>query len=131
MKVKDLMHKNLFTFDADQTVADAARYMTEKKIGAVLVTDHTRINGIITANDFVRKVIAAGRNPEKTAVREVMSHPLIMIDSEADILRAAELMSEYDIKRIAIVEDGDIVGIFSMTLLGKKIKDIIKQGTKK
>lgn len=129
MKVQDIMYDRdqLFTIDQEVTVREAAQFMTEKKIGALLLEKDDVIVGIVTTGDFMRKVIAEGKNPDKIQAKDIMSSPLIMINYNAGIVEAAELMAKYKIKRLVAVDEGEVTGIVSNSLIGKNIGKLVKR----
>jgi CBS domain-containing protein len=68
--------------------------------------------GIVTERDLVRKILAAGVDPSKVLMSDVMSTPLVTIGPEATVSEAAEKMSEYLIRRLVVVDDdGALVGL--------------------
>jgi len=84
--------------------------MKKLSVGCVIVTEKGSPIGIITERDFVTKIAAEGR-PLFTEIKEVMSSPLITIDSEETIWEASELMKEKLIHKLPVKENGKIVGI--------------------
>lgn len=127
MKVKDIMYTRLFTIPFDATVDKAARMMDENNVGALLVEKEDKRIGIVTEWDVVRRVTAAGKDPKDLIVDEIKSYPLIIIDSEFDILEAAQLMQRHDIRRLMVVEKGKIVGIISTNIICNNIPALLKE----
>ena len=112
--VNQIMNKNVLTADKSTSLQDAAQKMSELKIGCVIVTDGTTPIGIITERDFVTKVAAEGR-PLFTEISEVMTSPLITIDSEETIWEASEMMKEKKIHKLPVKENEKIIGIVTTT----------------
>src|SRR5258708_874526 len=127
MKVKDIMYTRLFTIAFDATAAEAARIMDENNVSALLVEKEDKKIGIVTEWDIVRRVTAAEKNPKDVTVDEIKSYPLIIVDSEFDILEAAQLMQKHDIRRLIIVERGKIVGIISSNIICNNIPALLKE----
>ncbi|MGD1834626.1 MAG: cyclic nucleotide-binding/CBS domain-containing protein, partial [Nitrososphaeraceae archaeon] len=73
--------------------------------------DNDKPIGIITEKDITRKIVAEGKDPKTTPANEIMSKPLITIQPETPIYTAAELMIEYEIRRLPIVKDNQLLGI--------------------
>jgi len=65
----------------------------------------------VTERDFVWKVIAKGFDPSKLKTRDIMSSPVITVDPDADLAKAAELMIEHEIRRLPVAKDEIIYGI--------------------
>lgn len=126
MKVKDIMYTRLFTISHDATADEAAKMMDENNIGALLVQQDTKYVGIVTEWDVVRKVVAVEKNPKDVTVTEIKSYPLIIVDSDFEILEAAKLMQNHDIRRLMVVEKEKIVGIISTNIICKHIQKLLE-----
>ena len=112
--VKDIMTKALISVEPGTTVFQVAKMMEQGGIGAVLVKKDGTTSGIITDRDFAIK-IATQKLPLETPVDKVTSYPLQTINSSETILTAADQMSSKKIRKLAVVEDGKIVGIITST----------------
>ena len=112
--VNQVMSKNVLTLDKSASLQEAAENMKKLNVGCVIVTENNNPIGIITERDFVTKIVAEGR-PLFTEIQEVMSSPLITIDSEETIWEASELMKEKSIHKLPVKEKGQIVGIVTTT----------------
>ncbi|NNM36415.1 MAG: CBS domain-containing protein [Nitrosopumilus sp.] len=108
--VNQVMSKNVLTLDKSISIQEAAEQMKKLHIGCVIVTKDNKPIGIITERDFVTKIAAEGR-PLFTEIIEVMSSPLITIDSEETIWEASELMKEKRIHKLPVTECDEIIGI--------------------
>jgi len=112
--VKDIMTKAIISVEPGTTVFQVAKMMEQGGIGAVLVKKDGTTSGIITDRDFAIK-IATQKLPLETSVDKVTSYPLQTINSSETILDAADQMSSEKIRKLAVVEDGKIVGIITST----------------
>jgi len=121
--VKDIMTKAIISVEPGTTVFQVAKMMEQGGIGAVLVKKDGTTSGIITDRDFAIK-IATQKLPLETSVDKVTSYPLQTINSSETILDAADQMSSEKIRKLAVVEDGKIVGIITST-------DLVNQLAKK
>jgi signal-transduction protein with cAMP-binding, CBS, and nucleotidyltransferase domain len=108
------MSKNVLTLDKSTSLQEAAENMKKLNVGCVIVTGNNNPIGIITERDFVTKIVAEGR-PLFTEIQEVMSSPLITIDSEETIWEASELMKEKSIHKLPVKENEQITGIVTTT----------------
>ena len=112
--VNQVMSKNVLTLDKSTSLQEAAENMKKLNVGCVIVTENNNSIGIITERDFVTKIVAEGR-PLFTEIQEVMSSPLITIDSEETIWEASELMKERSIHKLPVKENEQITGIVTTT----------------
>jgi signal-transduction protein with cAMP-binding, CBS, and nucleotidyltransferase domain len=116
--VKDWMIDLVVFIDPDSAVLEALSKMRRRYLNSLIVqkTDENPNYGIITSTDICDKIVAQGRNPAKTAVRDVMTTPLISIAPEQTIFDCAKKMSEHHIHHLPVVdEDGQVIGMISAT----------------
>lgn len=101
------------TESADDSLSEAAARMRQQQTGSLLVTDGTRLTGIITERDILR-VVAEGKDPKVTSVREEMTSEVVTIDPETSIKDAADLMFSHWFRHLPVVDKDDrLVGIIS------------------
>lgn len=112
--VQDIMTKALITVNRDTTALQVAKMMEQGGIGAVFVKDNGNPVGIITDRDYATR-IAANDLPIKTAVENIMSTPLITINHNEPISAAAKRMTDKKIRKLAVTENGKIVGVLTST----------------
>ena len=110
--VSDIM-KDLVTINGSKSVKEAAEVMLEKGIGSIVVTEDGEPVGIVTKSDLLAKVIVNYRNPSESKISEIMSSPLIYIESKMPILDAMREMRHRNVRRLLVMEDGEISGIVS------------------
>ena len=90
---------------------DAAKLMRDKQVGSVIVAETGGDPiGILTEWDLLTRVLAAGRDVARTRVREVMSSPLVKINSDANIQDALRIIINRGMRRLAVMEDGVFIG---------------------
>jgi len=109
MKVKEIMNKAI-TEDNDIKVRDAAKMMSEKNIGSLILMNNDAIVGIVTDTDILRNV-----NKLDTEISKIMSKKVMTIEENAGIDDAARIMKEKKIKRLPVVKKGKLTGIVTAT----------------
>ncbi len=85
--------------------------MTRENVGSIVVVENDQPVGIITEKDMLERVIKAGKNPELTLARDVMSKPLVTIDAERTIADALETMHRHNIRKLIVTKEGTLVGL--------------------
>ena len=103
----------LYHLRPDQSVREAARYMTERRVGAVAVLDGSRLVGILSERDIMGRVVAAERDLDQTRVGDVMSRELVVgdvSDSHEDGLRK---MKQAGCRHLPVVDGDRLVGMVS------------------
>jgi len=108
------MHREIESISPRASLREASEKMRIKKVGALMVHEWGKNVGVITEADFVRKVVALGKNPDATLVGEVMSYPLITIDLDQSPQNANDLMAEKGIRHLFVTHKGEVVGIVSV-----------------
>jgi len=123
--VEDLMHENLISVESNALVIEAINAMIDHEIGSVVVTRYGVPVGIVTERDCHQKVCAKlDCNCNTISVEEIMATPLITIDSNASLFKAAQLMHDNNIRHLLVTSDGRIVGIITQTDLLTKINEL-------
>lgn len=112
-KIRDIMTPNPVGVYYDQTISDAARMMRDTGVGAVLVVRDGSLGGVVTDRDLVIRGLAEGAGPDQP-VGPLCSPRLIGVDADAGIADAEQLMRDNAIRRLPVIEDGQIVGMVSM-----------------
>jgi signal-transduction protein with cAMP-binding, CBS, and nucleotidyltransferase domain len=105
---------DVLEIDADASVFEAVQLMVEMNVGSLLVTDRGEIVGIVTERDYLRRVTLEGRTDKQTAVREIMSAPLIVVTPETTVDECMALMTDRRIRHLPVAEDGGVVGLVSI-----------------
>tara|TARA_B100002049_G_scaffold163853_1_gene122824 strand:- start:1397 stop:1795 length:399 start_codon:yes stop_codon:yes gene_type:complete len=112
--VKDIMSKAIISVNVETTVFQIAKMMEQGGIGAILVKKDGHLSGIITDRDFATKV-ASNSLSFDTPVEKVMSSPLITINYDESISAAAERMTSKKIRKLAVTDNGNVVGLVTST----------------
>ena len=98
----------------DTSVHDAARAMEDNHIGAVIVCEGSTLVGIVTDRDLARLVVGGEHSPERTPLRAVMTHDVATLPANATAEQAATLMIERAVRRVPLVEGGNVVGLLTL-----------------
>ena len=113
--IDQVMTKNPLTVAETAPVREAASIMRDANIGDVLVTrsDGT-VCGIVTDRDLTVNVVAEGKDPNSVTVEDVCSHHIESVASGDPVDRAVGLMRDRAIRRLPVIDDGNLVGIVSL-----------------
>ncbi|MBR9699208.1 CBS domain-containing protein [Candidatus Woesearchaeota archaeon] len=116
--VKDLMQTPPVTLTKGTPVAMAAHMMKEKGIGFIVIVENPsdkRLVGVVSDTDFVRKVLHDKLDPEKVKVDDVMSTLVRTTSPDTELVDAIEVVCKERLKRLPVIQDGQVVGILSIT----------------
>ena len=123
--VRDIMTKHVVTIDESRTALEAAKIMTEKGISSLIVLKDQNPVGIVTERDFVKKICIKELKISHVKVNEVMSKIRTFADPEIPIEVAVQRMVNHKIRRLPIMETGQVVGIITVTDLAKYLRTIL------
>lgn len=111
--VRDVMTPDPIGVYYEQTIGEAARIMRDSGVGAVLVVRDGALGGVVTDRDLVVRALAEGAGPE-APVGPLCSERLIGVEASQDVAEAEQLMRENAVRRLPVVEGGQIVGMLSL-----------------
>lgn len=111
--VRDVMTPDPIGVYYEQTIGEAARIMRDSGVGAVLVVRDGALGGVVTDRDLVVRALAEGAGPE-APVGPLCSERLIGVQASQDVAEAEQLMRENAVRRLPVVEGGQIVGMLSL-----------------
>lgn len=116
--VRDILAKkgtHVWSLNEDVTVLQAARFMTEHHIGAVIIRDGEHIAGMFSERDILQRVVAEGRDPAATTVGNVMTVEVACCTAETSLEEARGAMKNRRIRHLPVV-DGDerLLGLISI-----------------
>ena len=123
-KAGDVMTQYVYFIDKDKTVAEAIHLMREEKLSSLVVDPETQSDswGIITRKDIVNKIVGPGKDPHTVKVSEIMSGPLITVSPDLPVSDCAKLLQSKGIRRVAVYDGKEIVGLLSNTDIFNVIK---------
>jgi CBS domain-containing protein len=114
MVVREAMTSPVLLVHENDSVVRAAKIMMENSLGSIIIqNEKNQPVGIITERDIVFRVIARDMHPRNVSVKEVMSSPLKMVDSETALEDALKTMEKLDIRRLGVTYKGRLEGVIS------------------
>jgi CBS domain-containing protein len=126
MNIRDVMTSNPRTVSPNDTIQNAACIMRDEDTGVVPVVENGRPVGVVTDRDIVVRAVANGEL--NRPVRDVVSGNVVTVGPDMSTKEAAELMREYQIRRLPVVENERLVGIVSLGDLAVKEADDKRMG---
>jgi CBS domain-containing protein len=111
---RDIMHLGAECIGEDQTLAAAAQKMRELHVGALPIWGQDkRLHGIITDRDIVVQCVGAGEDPTTMTAGQLARGTPIWVDVNADAAEVVNVMSEYDVRRVPVLDEHQLVGMIS------------------
>jgi len=121
--IKEVMTRDVRACEPNATVANAAKVMAQEDVGPVPIVEDGRLVGIVTDRDIVVRVVAEGRDPNATTVKEIASTDLVTVSPDDDLDEALHLLAERQVRRLPVVEGDRLVGIVAQADIARLGKD--------
>ncbi len=110
--VAKVMSKSVLAVELNVSAKDCAKAMAKRGVSCAVITQSGSAVGIVTERDLVSKVMSESIDAKNVLVRDIMSTPLITIAPNATLTSAAELMAQYRVRRLVVVDQsGNLAGI--------------------
>lgn len=123
MFVKDIMSPHVASVTQDDTAQNAAQIMKNNNIGALPVVSGNELCGIVTDRDIILRCVADGKSPDSCKISEVMTTSAATIEPDKTVTDAVTLMASEQVRRLPVVDNGQLVGIVSLCDVAKLRKN--------
>ncbi|MDR3491652.1 MAG: CBS domain-containing protein [Gammaproteobacteria bacterium] len=124
MKAKDLMSTKPEILTPETTLKEAAIKMQKKDIGFLPIGENDRLIGVITDRDIAIRGVAAGKDPTKTTVKDIMTSEVDYCFEKDTAVKVADMMSDLQVRRLMVLNDDKrLVGIISLGDFATKSHD--------
>lgn len=122
---RDIMSKKLVTLDSAVSAAEVAKIMYKNNVSCIVLTKDDKSQGIITERDLLSKVIVQNKKSSELMAREIMTFPLIAVSSHTPVDEIAQKMIDKKIRRIIVMDNGQPLGIITVTDFVKHLNSIL------
>jgi len=121
--VKDAMTADVKTAAPSQSLTDVARLMKQEDVGSVPVVDGERLIGVVTDRDIVVRGIADGSDPHAIKAGDIASRDVVTVRPDDDLDAALRLMAQHQVRRLPVVDDGQLVGVVAQADVAHEAKE--------
>jgi CBS domain-containing protein len=111
------------TLEGSASAQEAGERLSDPAVRAVLVCDDGRLVGVVTRKTLVQQIVATGRDPRATTLREIAEPPLFTLDAAMNLDDAFRALEDHDLERVPVVENDRLVGILSRTVLQRRLAE--------
>ena len=125
--VSDILAKKgaeILSISPAVTVIDAVKAMAQQKVGALLVLEAGKLRGIVSEQDYTRKVILTCLNAEQLLVQDIMTRQVVVTRPDQPLQEVMAIMTERRIRHLPVMHNGELVGLVS---IGDLVKEIISE----
>ncbi|QQZ28598.1 CBS domain-containing protein [Thiothrix subterranea] len=125
--VSDILAKKgseILSISPTVTVIDAVKAMAQQKVGALLVLEAGKLRGIVSEQDYTRKVILTCLNAEQMLVQDIMTRQVVVTRPDQPVQEVMAIMTERRIRHLPVMHNGELVGLVS---IGDLVKEIISE----
>lgn len=114
---------DIFSIAPHAPVLDAIRMMAEKRVGALLVMEAGKLEGIVSERDYARKVVLQGRSSKDTPVRDIMTAEVVSIGQHDSLDHCMQLVTNRRIRHLPVLDGDSVLGVVS---IGDLVKAVIE-----
>lgn len=125
--VSDILAKKgteILSISPTVTVIDAVKAMAQQKVGALLVLEAGKLRGIVSEQDYTRKVILTCLNAEHMLVQDIMTRQVVVTRPDQPVQEVMAIMTDRRIRHLPVMHNGELVGLVS---IGDLVKEIISE----
>jgi CBS domain-containing protein len=109
---------------ADATAQAAGELLQRAEVRAVYVTEEGRLVGVVTRKTLVREVVAPGRDPRTTPLRDIAERPHYTIGPDVDLEEAFRFIEQEDAERVPVVDEHErLLGVLSRSVLQRRLAE--------
>jgi CBS domain-containing protein len=119
----DRKGRNVYSVAPTVTVAEAVAEMNLHRVGSVLVLEGTRLVGIFTERDVLRRIVGPGLDPRQVTVDRVMTANVMTVPPDATIEETMALFTEKRFRHLPVIDHGQLVGTISIGDITRWISD--------
>ena len=130
-KVRDIMTGSVDIVDVNTSIADVAKRMAQRNIGAVPVCENGRLAGMVTDRDITVKVVAEGKDPTTRVSDIAQRQEVVTIGADDSLTEALRTMKDHKVRRLPVIDGDQVVGIVSqgdlaMNMPDPKVGDLVE-----
>ena len=129
LTARDAMVSHPGQLPAGASAQDAGVLLQRPEVRAIFVTQDERLVGVVTRKTLVREVVAAGRHPGETALREIAERPHYTIGPDVPADEAFRFLEANDAERVPVVDgDGRLIGVLSRSVMQRRLAEEAEPG---
>jgi PAS domain S-box-containing protein len=126
-EISEIMSRDVATIYNKANAAEAAAVMSGRGISGIVVMGTEGVVGILTERDFLKRVVATGRDPASVKVEDVMSYPVVTVPSYYSVFSCSRIMEKMHIRRLIVEDNKRLVGVVTQTDIFRAVEGRLRQ----
>lgn len=122
-RVRDAMIVDPHALEGASSAQEAGELFDRPEVRAVLVCEEGRLTGVVTRKTLVREIVARGRDPRTTPLREIAEPPVFAVQADDDLEQTYRELEERDLERVPVVEGEKLVGVLSRAVVQRRLAE--------
>jgi CBS domain-containing protein len=122
-RVRDAMVPEPLTLEGGAAAQAAGERLANPDVRAVFVCESGRLIGVVTRKTLVREVVAEGRDPRATPLKEIAEPPIFTLEAATPLDQAFRSLEERDLERVPVTEDGRLVGVLVRSVVQRRLAE--------
>lgn len=127
--VRDIIRKKggeVHAISPEATVFEALKMMAKHNTGALMVVNESKVEGILSERDCIRKVDLEGRTSKEVKVREIMTSKVVYVEASQPLEECMALMIDKNIRHLPVYDNKELLGLISVRDVLKEVIDVQK-----
>jgi CBS domain-containing protein len=121
--VRDAMVSEPLRLEGTAVAQEAGQRLANPDVRAVFVCEEGRLIGVVTRKTLVREVVAEGRDPRATSLKEIAEPPIFALDASMPLDEAFRTLEKRDLERVPVTEGGRLVGVLVRSIVQRRIAE--------
>jgi CBS domain-containing protein len=114
-----LVHEPIESLEQRIDIQKAARFMAERNLGSVVVTEDDRVIGLFTESDLIKRVVGPGKHPKSVTLGDACTRNLVTISADASCVEAIKTMHSNRCRRLLVYRDEKFLGVTTLPLVAR------------
>lgn len=116
--------QDIYTISPEATVLEAISLMADKGIGALVVTQGSKVVGIVSERDYARKIALMERSSYNTVINDIMTHAVLTVTPQDSTKHCMQLMTDKHLRHLPVVKNEELIGLIS---IGDLVKNVMAE----
>ncbi len=122
-QIDRLVHEPIESLEVSVNIQETARFMAERNLGSVVVTEDDRVIGLFTESDMIKRVVGRGKDPQSVILGDACSRNLITIAANTSCVEAIKTMHANQCRRLLVYRGEKFLGVTTLPMVAQALAD--------